>query len=114
MPRDSPGVSREHEIVIAYARLVAGKTRLVLCFVDRLPIDETTESPATGGSIFLRVLDHHLYRGRLAGDGRRRELGGWRFLPRELYQDRTVGKGQVTAAVSLDRLAVTQDGADLI
>jgi hypothetical protein len=66
---------RKDEVVSIHAGFVAGEAGLMLGLVNRLAVDESSESPPAGGRVFLRILDHDLDSGGRAGNGGGPEFG---------------------------------------
>src|SRR5258706_5956911 len=109
--RCKPG---EYVVAVLYASCMASEARLMLCFVNRLSIDEAAKPPAAGRCISARVFYHYLHRCRLTGDRRRFEFGGLLALIRKFDQDRPVRIRPRRVLNCLDRSRVAEHDTKLV
>jgi hypothetical protein len=100
--------------------LVARETAFHERRVCRFAVLEVTKSPATGCSVFGRLLDHKLNVGRRAGNKRLRLAEGfvvllrWNVTVVQRGDDCPVWERKRFVAVSLDRYIVAQYGGTTV
>src|ERR1700722_9997367 len=113
-------VTRKNEVVLIRESRGAGETRLVLCLIDGLAIDESPESPTSRCSVFFGILDHDL--SRRGGPGNESlelaqgavVLHGRHMLPSDLGKDRTIRKRQHPLPISHHRYGVSENSSQLV
>lgn len=107
-------VTSKDDVVSFDVRIVAGKARLVLRLVDRLPVEKSTESPPPRGGIPFGVLDHDLNGCCRPRDECSVDLGRGNAFPSQLHQDGAIWEWEATCTVCPHRRGISEDNPELV